>query len=331
MKSLLKIFCLLLFIVLVNASVYAAAVTTKVIISGGYPNLVIKKAVEKNISQLLNVIGNGYDNGEEVLSFNVAYATEGATNSINDIWKGAKFYCTQQEIKELLIKTNSGYQVRNIQVSVDNEAQEIVVDLDKKGLITDLYFSLSMNQYQNVMESNSVIDKTRREIILNFMEMLKTSYMRKDINFIDDVFSDKALIIVGKKVQKTEKENLKLINSDKETFYRQSGNGTEYKKMTKAEYLEGLKRVFANNRSIQLRFEDIEVEQHAKKGYESFYGVRLKQDWKSDSYKDYGILFFLIQFRENESPLIWVRTWQDANTTDKSEQIGFGDFKIRPE
>ncbi len=310
---------------------FCAQVSTKVVITGGYPTAVLKKNVEKNISQLLNEIARAYDNKYEEMSLPLTYATESATDNINNIWKGARFYCTQTDIRELLITTSTGYQVRNIPVSVEDEVQEIVVDLDKKGVVTDLYFSLSMNQYQNVMESNGVIDKTRREIILNFMEQLKTAYMRKDIRFIDDVFSDKALIIVGKKVQKTEKDNLKLINSDKETFYRPSGNGVEYKKMTKAEYLDGLKGVFARNKSIQLKFEDIQVERHAKKGYESFYGVRLKQDWRSDTYRDYGILFFMIQFRDNESPLIWVRTWQDAINTSPDQQIGFGDFKIKPE
>jgi len=309
--------------------------TTKVVITSGYPSAGIKSAVEKNISVLLNNLAKAYEEDGTSLNLKSATVSEEANEAINDIWSSAKFYCTKTEIREILIKTSTGYQVRNIPVSVaaedeEEQEQEIVIELDKKGIIKDLHFSLNYHQYQNVMTANGVVDKTRREIILNFMEMLKTAYMRKDLKFIDDVFSEKALIIVGKTVQKTDKPVL-TMNSNKETFARQSTGGTVYTKLTKQEYLAKLKTVFTNNKSIQLKFEDIEVERHSKEGYESFYGVHLKQHWKADAYKDYGLMFFLIQFRENDHPLIWVRTWQDANTTNESDKIGMGDFRIRPE
>ncbi len=329
MKTLIKytIFFWITFFIVSNGY---AQVTTKVTIAGGYPSAMLKNSAEKNISALLNALSKAYDENESSLVFKPAMVSEKASESINDIWLSTHFYCTQPDIREILIKSSDGYQVRNIPVSADGEEQEIVVEVNKKGVITDLYFSLNLHQYQNVMTSNGVVDKTRREIILNFMEMLKTAYMRKDLKFMDDVFSEKALIIVGKTIQKTDTPALTL-NSNKETFARQTSDQTIYTKLTKQEYLNRLKTVFSNNKSIQLKFEDIEVERHLKKGYESFYGVHLKQHWKSDAYKDYGLLFFLIQFRENDHPLIWVRTWQDATTTDKSDEIGMGDFRIRPE
>ena len=314
-----------------GANIGFAQTTTKVTVAGGFPTTILKKAAERNISDVLNELARAYDANDMMLNFKTSAVSANAAENINDIWNGGRFYCTQPEIKDHLIKiTNGGYQFRNISVSVEGEEQEIVIELDGKGIVTDLYFSLNMHQYQNVMTSNGVVDKTRREIVLNFMEMLKTAYMRKDINFIDDVFSEKALIIVGKTVQKTDKPAMTL-NSNKETFALQSSSGTVYTKKTKQEYLTDLKKVFSNNKNIQLKFEDIEVERHGKKGYEAFYGIHLKQHWKADTYKDYGTLFFLIQFRENDHPLIWVRTWQDANTTDKSEEIGMGDFRIKPE
>ena len=334
MKTIIKHIIPFLFALFVVSDGFSLT-TTKVVITGGYPSAVLKSAAEKNISVLLNNLAKAYDENETSLDFKLAVVSGEANTTINDIWSSTKFYCTKPEIREIIIKTSNGYQIRNIPVLVaaedeEEQEQEIVIELDRKGIITDLYFSLNFHQYQNVMAANGVVDKTRREIILNFMEMLKTAYMKKDLKFIDDVFSEKALIIVGKTVQKTDKPVM-TMSSNKETFARQSTGNTVYTKLTKQEYLDKLKTVFTNNKSISLKFENIEVERHLKTGYESFYGVHLKQHWKADTYKDYGLMFFLIQFRENEHPLIWVRTWQDANTTDKSEEIGMGDFRIRPE
>jgi hypothetical protein len=64
-----------------------------------------------------------------------------------------------------------------------------------------VHFGLEITQYKNVINSNSVIDKTRREIILNFIENFRTAYIRKDIDFIEKVFSEHALIITGRVVQ----------------------------------------------------------------------------------------------------------------------------------
>jgi len=56
--------------------------------------------------------------------------------------------------------------------------------------------------------------------------------------------------------------------------------------------------------------------------------VLLNQRWITPTYTDEGILFLLIQFNKDENPLIWVRTWQDANETPKDEVFGFHNFKI---
>ena len=329
MKPLIRHIILIFFVCFFVTGVFAQSVT-KVVITEGYPNAAFKKTVEENTSKLLNEFSRAYNAGTEP-NFKTISISNNAVTNISDLWTDIKFYCSQSEIKEFLIKTNNGYQLRNIQVFTEDEKQEIFIEMNAEGMIIDIDFSLNLHQYKSIMgNSNEVVDITRREIILDFIEKLKVAYMRKNINFIDDVFSEKALIIVGKTIQKTDKPVME-ISSNKETFARQSSGGTMYKKMTKQEYLTGLRRVFASNKRIDLDFKNIEVERHAKKGYEAFYGVRLRQHWKGDTYEDNGILFFLIQFRENDYPLIWVRTWQDANTTDKSEEIGFGDFRIRPE
>jgi hypothetical protein len=119
---------------------------------------------------------------------------------------------------------------------------------------------------------------------------------------------------------------MQMKDTHKQSVYASSN--TELKKMTKTEYLEHLKNVvFKNNKNLRVGFDDIKIYQHPKSKLKSFYGVRLVQTWKGDSYNDKGYLFFVIEFRENANPLIWVRVWQDIET-DSQGQIGLGDFKI---
>ena len=47
----------------------------------------------------------------------------------------------------------------------------------------------------------SVDDAKNRRMILNYCEHFRTAYTTKDIDFLRQVFSDKALIIVGNMVK----------------------------------------------------------------------------------------------------------------------------------
>ena len=75
------------------------------------------------------------------------------------------------------------------------------------------------------------IDNANRETILNFVENFRTSYNRKDIDYINTVFSDQALIIVGRVIE----------NTGEESAYQQQ---VEYLQFTKGEYIERLEKLF---------------------------------------------------------------------------------------
>lgn len=320
---------ILFFLICASFGVMAQSSAIKVELIDGYLNKTIKTKIEKNISQLLNDLLIAYYDDSEEINYSGDGIKVSAKESIDSIWSSSKFYCTKYEIKERLLKTMSGYEIRNIPVKLGEQLEEIVLEIDNEGDIKQMFFSISQHQYKNVSLGNIVIDETRKNIIRDFLESLKTAYIKKDINFIDMVYSDKALIVVGKTVQKTDKDNFKLTEGDKPILYS-NNSSTTYKKITKKEYLENLMRVFHVNKNILVQYENIDIMQHRKSGYESFYGVRLKQKWQSDNYSDYGLLFFVIQFRVDDYPLIWVRVWQDANTTSISDQIGFGEILIQP-
>lgn len=157
-------------------------------------------------------------------------------------------------------------------------------------------------------------DAHQRRIILNYCEHLRTAYTSKDIDFLRQVYSDKALIIIGNVVRQSSQT---------------SGIGVDervtYTLRTKADYLSRLETVFQANKTINVKFSDFRILRHPS--ISGIYGVTLRQQYRSDRYHDDGYLFLLWDFRDPTMPIIHIRTWQpSASVTDKQDIIGMGDF-----
>lgn len=161
-------------------------------------------------------------------------------------------------------------------------------------------------------------DADNRRMILNYCEHLRTSYTTKDIDFLRQVFSDQALIIVGHVVKTADNNSAAGIEGDEKVTFSLK---------TKKEYLERLEMVFAANKKIDVKFTDFRIMRHPT--MEGIYGVSMKQEYTSDRYSDDGYLFILWDFRNESMPLIHVRTWQPAaSVNDEKEIIGIRDFYL---
>ena len=159
-------------------------------------------------------------------------------------------------------------------------------------------------------------DASRRRQILNYCEHLRTAYTTKDIDFLRQVFSDEALIIVGNVVK--ESATTAGIGSDSRVTYALH---------TKRDYLSRLAKVFAVNKTVDVKFSDFRIMRHPTK--DGIYGVSLRQRYSSDRYSDDGWLFLLWDFRNPSMPLIHVRTWQPSATVSSSEGvIDISDFNL---
>lgn len=159
-------------------------------------------------------------------------------------------------------------------------------------------------------------DAKRRQTILNYCEHFRTAYTTKDIDFLRQVFSDKALIIVGNVVKTTAKDG--GTNGDRRITYALH---------TKKDYLERLSKVFNANSRIDMRFSDFRIMRNPT--HDGIYGVTLRQRYKSNRYEDDGWLFLLWDFRNLSMPVIHVRTWQPAKTVgDEDEVINISDFNL---
>lgn len=159
-------------------------------------------------------------------------------------------------------------------------------------------------------------DANRRHTILNYCEHFRTAYTTKDIDFLRQVFSDKALIIVGNVVKP-------LVNDNK----CQAETRVTYAIHSKQDYISRLSKVFAANLKIDVKFSGFRIMRHPT--MDGIYGVTLRQQYKSDRYSDDGYLFLLWDFRDKSMPLIHVRTWQPISSINgNNEVISLQDFNL---
>lgn len=120
---------------------------------------------------------------------------------------------------------------------------------------------------------------------------------------MDTVYSDKALIISGKVI--------KTIPGD--AAVKVPKERVKYVTQNKAQYMQKLRYIFETVKYINLKFSDIEIQQHPK--YSEIYGVTFKQNWHTAYpngyvYDDVGYVFLMIDFMDENKPIIHVRTWQ---------------------
>lgn len=271
--------------------------------------------VESNISNLISEINLAWaEKREPKWKACKAWADERTCNSLSMLWENSPFRCTETEVVEFGMTSIGGeYEVRNIPfvftAGDEEDYHEAAITFNKQGLVTSFHMMISSNLYRTVMRQGAdVLDLRRRQQILDYVEQFRTAYNTKDLGFLNQIFSEDALIITGKviKVKPTVENNF-------------TSSKIQYSKQDKKTYLSRLKGVFAANKRINVTFDDIRVEMHPVD--EDIYGVTLHQGYSSDNYHDDGWLFLLWDFRKEDAPEIKVRTWQPDMNTVTQEKI----------
>ena len=320
------IFCFSLIIAGLAFGMSASAVN--VTITDGIDNPNVKYRIENGIARILNEVNAAQSAGRELNFAAMGNLNIRVQQSMAMLWENTPFICTDEEIIEHCITTGTGYQVRNIPLMMkptgeryfnEDEYQEAVISFDRQGNVESFYLCISMNLYMNVIKSNiELTDLRRRQMILDYVEQFRTSYNQKDINFLNQVFSDDALIITGRVITQKQPEG----------FMTQK---IRYNKQNKQQYLNNLRKVFKTTKYIHVSFDDIEVMRHPTNP--NFYGVTLHQGWTSNTYHDEGYIFLLWDFRNEDAPEIHVRTWQPDRIGGKElardEIFTLSDFDIQ--
>ena len=322
----MKTIKLILFLMMFPIIGFAQLEQTRLVLTDGI-NGSVKQSIEDNVSWLLQTCNEAVMTGKKP-DMDGNSITKEARKAVEEMWKTSPMACPVSQIEEICIQTSTGYQVRNIPVTMmaANDSvkdQELVVSLTDQGMIDGVSIAISENKYKEIMsEHESVSDLYRRQVIVDFVENYRTSYNRKDSKYIESVFSDNALIITGKVVKEKPKSDYALRSLSSEKIV--------YQKRTKKEYIANLKKVFASNKYLNVIFDEVEVIQHPK--LTDIYGVTLKQEWNSDRYRDVGFVFLMIDFQDELHPLIQVRTWQpeklDGRVLARDEVFNLGDFDI---
>ena len=306
---------IVLFMFALLAVFSAKAITVTITVDEGFDNPAIIERMQTNLGQVLTEINNAYSEKRDVNTSSLQM-DDHAKNMLVTLWSTVHFYCDDEEVVDRCWTLQKSYLLRQIPLILEPQDesftsgtyQEAVVEFDKTGKIIDFRFALDAQLSESMERCGSVVETERRMIILDYIEQFRTAYCTKDINFMEKIFSDDAVIITGKVIRTRPndfgKSNAKVV----------------YNKQTKQEYLKNLKRAFMRNKYIDVKFSEIGGGKGdggcpgitRSQNNPNFYGVRLFQEWKSSNYSDEGYVFLLWNFTNENEPVIEVRTWQPS-------------------
>jgi len=323
----LKILITILMIIVLEVSTVFGITGEVIIGSEG-----IDQELCNRVSENLTTIINGFETGD--ISAQSGLFTDEGYKVTDRLMRETGAKNARRTHRTNLIKLDrGGWEVRDIKVKVelgetaDNQVQAatdpteyMVFELTSQGLINYACFAAERGHVKKLVEDGMRLqDAARRMKILQTVEIFRTAYCVKDLDYLKRIYSDDALIIVGKVLKPREDLPDMLENSclDKERI--------KFVKKSKADYLKGLEGVFQNNAYVKVIFDSLDVLRHT--GDPDLYGVTLKQNWYSSSYSDTGWVFLLWDFKDEKNPLIYVRSWQPDRFEDGSV-LGLYDFKI---
>ncbi|HXK81554.1 MAG TPA: hypothetical protein PLO05_05305 [Bacteroidales bacterium] len=252
------------------------------------------------------------------------YFTDGAYKEFRKIagYGVAKILPHDSELKA--IEFDAYHEVRSVPMrfSFPNNKRSFVDDLvfviNDQNLISGVRFAISDKAINDILSKSERFGSDfEKYFLIGFMEKYKTAYTLEDIGFIEKVFAENALIIVGEVIAEPKTGD---------AFYRGLDEyQIEYQRYTKSEYVSHLKEIFEANAFVNIQLEDNEVRK--VNGNDMIYGIQIKQNYYSSRYSDQGYLFLMIDLNEVSNPTIYVRTWQpDKHNNDKL--YGLEDFSF---
>lgn len=198
--------------------------------------------------------------------------------------------------------------------------EDVAFTFNAKGKVDNIAFGLGKNTENDILTKKVMWKEETREQLMEFLESYKTAYCLKRLDYIRDIFSDDAIIIVG--------------NVTRQYTAQKSGDGKmsikgkniiTTNRYTKDRYIQNLARCFRNNEFINIRFTQSDIQKLEKNADQEIICVQLAQDYNSSTYADQGYLFLMIDMTDKDNPFIKVRTWQ-PEPDPKFGYYNAGDF-----
>ena len=196
--------------------------------------------------------------------------------------------------------------------------ENVVFTYNNQRKISAISFAVSDQTIEDIVNHGDKFGTIRdKYTLIKFMEYYKTSYSLERLTYIESIFSDEALIIVGTVLKRKQRID---------GMYDELGeNAVKYQRYTKKEYIERLENVFKSQEYINIDFDEAVVRKVNGQG--KIYGIQISQHYYSSNYSDFGYLFLMIDLNDSLNPTIYVRTWQPKKNGDGSI-YGLEDFRM---
>lgn len=192
--------------------------------------------------------------------------------------------------------------------------EDVTFTFNQEGKMTGLGFGLGSIARKDIFNKQGAAwTDDKKMVLVNFLENYRTAFALGLQDYIESIFDDDAVIIVGHVNRRLEK--VKVADG----YGFASKEDVKYTRKSKKEYMEQLRRCFASQEYINLRFSETDVERSGVGG--ETYSIQLKQDYISQTYGDQGYLFLFVDFNDVEKPQIIVRTWQPERNPDLTPNL----------
>lgn len=306
-----------------------AQVKSKVSIIGGDDKPILKHSIEISLEAILLEM-NKVDKKMGDLQLLSPFFTREAFNTFQAYVTQNKPYTARKAYAPQMIERMNGeqYDIRSIAVKIElggteaSDNQNLIFSFSKDGKVSCVRSILPQYDFQKVISSGkNEQDSLIRGMILDFMEQFRTAYNTRDLKYLEKVYSDDALILVGTVLEEKKGSDDML----KKSYL--SAAKVKLIQQTKRQYLDGLKSIaFKRNSFINVRFDDLSIVQHEK--IAALYGISCWQQWNSSTYSDRGYLFLMMDFRNPKEPVIHVRAWQPKAFDEDSSYVSLYDFDV---
>lgn len=284
-------------------------------ISDGVDNEEIQALMELQVKNLLNAFNTAATTGDELKLNGINIAPLAAQN-LTMTWDVVHFAPEAMGMTGVGVpqKNSNGlvysYQVRDIGVDMkplnadyDGPTRRILaIDMMPSGKILDVNFAMDPDDYAALAgKDEEGADWQRRQHIIHWCEQFLNAYNKCDMGFMENVFSEDALVITAKNKTRHVPSDVALADPDA------AAKATA----DKARYIAGLRKLFRNNKYLNVRITDYDIE--PVPGKPDLYGVTLKQDWTTAKYSAKSNVYMIWDFSNEDKPKIQARIWQPVN------------------
>lgn len=184
------------------------------------------------------------------------------------------------------------FRFRNNKQFIEN----VTFRFNADNLVESLAFTLSDVAESDILQKGDW-NRDSRLTLMTFLEDYQTAYALGRDKYLESIFSDNALIVVGNKLEsRVLADGVRLVEH------------VRYDTLSKKQYINRLRGHFATKEYINLNFTETDFQRASNN--KEMYGIRVRQEYFSSNYGDVGYLFLLVDLR-NELPIIHVRAWQN--------------------